>query len=123
MAELESQTEIDHSKAVTIKGNRFLHWFYGLLYRYYSKKAKSYEEKHISNSKKTFQFKEIRFESPRLLIVMFTNLETKQDYEVSLHHESAYVSAYEEYQKTKEIPKHFRINEFIKSNYKKAIKV
>ena len=72
---------------------------------------------------KQFKLKEFNFERPRLILVTFTDILNEQDYEITLHHQTAYQRYYKEYQETKEIPKMIKIDRLIKNNYKTAIKI
>jgi len=119
----ELQAKKPTTDEVVIKGNRFLKWIYSILFKIFNAIANRYEKKMLAYKDKQFKLKEFNFESPRLILVTFTDILNEQDYEITLHHQTAYQRYYKEYQETNEIPKMIKIDRLIKNNYKTAIKV
>lgn len=125
LEELRKKTETkktDNDKVV-ISGNNFMKFIYSILYNVFNKIAKNYNKKLLKYSDKEFKLKEFKFESPRLILVTFSNVLTDIDYEITLHHQTAYLKYYDEYTKTGEIPEMIKIDRLIKNNYKTAIEV
>lgn len=120
------------SNKLFIKGSRFLKWFYKLLLKYYTKKlsevqgkVSKMESKVLKNSDKSFVIKDINFYSSRLIIVMFQEMFTEYEYEITLQDESNWVKFYEEYQKTNEVPfklKHL-VNVELAEQYDNGIRI
>ena len=126
MKELQAEIERLQKKetnVVTIKGNRFMLWIYTILFKIFNSIANRYEKKMLAYKNKEFELVKFDFESPRLIFVTFKDILSGQEYEITLHHETAYRNYYKEYQKTNEIPKMIKIDRLIKNNYKTAIKV
>ncbi|NRA77263.1 MAG: hypothetical protein HRU18_03560 [Pseudoalteromonas sp.] len=83
------------------------------------------ESKVLKNSDKSFVIKDINFYSSRLIIVMFQEMFTEYEYEITLQDESNWVKFYEEYQKTNEVPfklKHL-VNVELAEQYDNGIRI